>query len=123
MVFFCLMVDPDDASSYKCTCDAGYSGADCASNDCVGHSCNDGTCSIVAGAATCTCDAGYIGDTCSDHVCDDQTCTGNGNCVVDPNDGASHQCNCNSGYSGSDCSGRFSSSFNYLENCTKFETR
>ena len=71
---------------------------------CDSVNCNDGTCSIVGGVADCSCDNGYIGDYCDSHVCDGQTCNGNGNCVVDPNDGTSYLCNCNSGFSGADCS-------------------
>ena len=78
---------------------------------CDTYNCNDGTCSVVGGVADCSCYNGYVGDNCESHVCDGQTCSGNGDCIVDPNDSASYQCECydNNGYSGSDCSGRSSS--------------
>jgi hypothetical protein len=75
----------DTSGTATCSCEAAYSGADCAScadgyqdfdgdKTCLptcataAPSCGHGSCSHSTGTATCVCDAGYVGSACD--ACD-----------------------------------------------------
>ena len=77
-----------------CTCQTGYSGADCSVTCPGGPTCSGhGTCSN----GTCACQAGYSGSSCSVTCPGGPTCSGHGTC-------SNGTCTCQAGYSGSDCS-------------------
>lgn len=77
--------------SYKCTCQAGYTGNDCATiitdaclyNDCFA----EGTSKCVQtgfGKFVCVCKDGYIGNDCKVKIspCNSSPCLNNGDCVA-----------------------------------------
>ena len=82
-----------NASSFKCTCNAGFSGRDCSIVACP-DDCNfKGLC--VAGV--CMCRNGYTGRSCAEKVCLNE-CYGHGSC-----DTKAGRCKCLNGWGGRDC--------------------
>ncbi|MBU1070556.1 lamin tail domain-containing protein [Myxococcota bacterium] len=125
----------DAADATVCACATGYTGALCAACDtandyiastevpgtCIMNPCpavgacsGNGSCLVVADAASCTCDTGFAGtlcascDTANDYIastevpgtciidpCLTETCSGHGTCGVDAD---LAECTCNPGY-------------------------
>ncbi|CAH3186611.1 unnamed protein product, partial [Porites evermanni] len=91
--------------SYKCLCNAGYTGDgkpcndidECSTNS---HSCDvNAVCSNTAGSYACACKAGFTGDgkTCSDI---DECSTNSHSCAVCSNNAGSYACACKVGFTG-----------------------
>ncbi len=88
-----------------CTCDAGWSGPDCASNDddCAPNPClNGGTCSDEVAGFTCDCPAGFGGTTCETALdsCDPNPCLNGGTCALEAGIAS---CTCAVGFMGALC--------------------
>jgi len=80
-----------------CRCDAGWSGADCATKAICHADCNSPSGRCLAGL--CVCEQGFAGAFCGERVCP-RGCWGHGTC-----DGHG-RCSCYSGWGGTDCSER-----------------
>ena len=84
------------ASTYTCTCEKGYVGTNCETQDfCYSQPCAHGTCNNGASAYTCTCEVGYVGTNCDTlgETCVPNPCQHGGTCV--PNsDGSFLRCDC-----------------------------
>ena len=53
-------------NTYKCTCQAGFTGTNCDINidDCASNPCVNGTCTDLVDGYICTCQPGYTGMNC-----------------------------------------------------------
>lgn len=94
------------SGSAVCTCAAGYSGADCATNidDCAPNPClHGGTCTDKVNDYGCACAPGYSGKACADDIddCASLPCVNGGTCTDKVND---FSCTCPAGYDGKTCS-------------------
>ena len=83
-----------------CSCNPGYSGADCSSKiiTCP-NNCTDSEHGICNTDGTCSCKLGFTGTDCSSKICLNN-CSENGTCNLDGT------CSCKSGFTGPDCSSK-----------------
>lgn len=97
----------DSTGTLACTCDAGFSGADCSTSVCDGVDCGgNGSCSGATGSAVCNCSVGFQDDdgnlTCTAACAGDgSSCSNNGTC---DNSTGTIVCTCDVGLGGADCS-------------------
>ncbi|XP_068705749.1 epidermal growth factor-like protein 6 isoform X6 [Montipora foliosa] len=94
-----------EENSYKCICNAGFTGRDC-KND-IGECSSENECHVNAtcmntmGSYTCTCNSGYQGD--GRNCADIDECSSENECHVNAtctNTIGSHNCTCKKGYGG-----------------------
>ena len=94
------LAPPSASHLFSCSCDSGYTGADCSLPDCsaFGGCKNNGTC--VAGGQ-CQCLPGFHGSDCSLRSCPNDCGWTHGYC-----DTEAGVCHCKPGFTGADCSER-----------------
>ncbi|CAD5214217.1 unnamed protein product [Bursaphelenchus okinawaensis] len=99
------------ALSYKCTCPAGYHGANCEHeiDACYGDPCrNNGTCKVIEeGRFKCYCAKGFRGERCEINIddCVHSKCQNNAKCIDMIN---GYKCDCPTMYSGKYCEKKLS---------------
>uniref|UniRef100_A0A8C6XMQ4 Neurogenic locus notch homolog protein 1 n=1 Tax=Naja naja TaxID=35670 RepID=A0A8C6XMQ4_NAJNA len=102
LITLCFVISLSWNQSYKCNCDAGWSGTNCDinNNECESNPCvNGGTCKDMTSSYICTCQEGFSGHNCQVNIneCASNPCLNQGTCIDDV---ARYQCNCLPPYTG-----------------------